>query len=85
MKKYTLKLRSVGNPDIAQYAPVSNPRTVHVNTLREASEACRAYIKEWDLGGGNWPKAHVHCNGKPVAWISYNGRVWDMKGNEITL
>jgi hypothetical protein len=83
--RFSVKLRSVGNPDHRQYAPVSDPVTVFVNSLREASEECRKYQAEWDLGGGNWPNTFVLENGVKVARISYNGRVWDLAGNEINL
>lgn len=83
--RFTVKLRSVGNPDHRQYAPVSDPVTVFVNSLREASEECRKYQAEWDLGGGNWPDTFVLENGVKVARISYNGRVWDLGGNEINI
>jgi hypothetical protein len=79
MAKFTMRLRSVGNPDFNQYAPISNPVTVTGDTLKEMSNKARQYIKCWELGGGNFPNAVVKdtITGESVAWISYNGRVWD--------
>jgi hypothetical protein len=72
-----MMLRSVGNPDLGQYAPVSEPTAVKGKTLRAMVQAAEEYRDEWNLGGGNWIKPEVRLDGKPVAWISYNGRVWD--------
>jgi len=51
---------------------------VIVNTLREASELCRAYIEGEGLGGGNWTGGKVtNADGGFVAKVSFNGRLWD--------
>lgn len=81
-KKYRVCLRSVGNPDFGQdpcrplYGVPS--RWQDVDGLEEASRACRAYVEEYGLGGGNWAGGEVidHSSGKTVARVSYNGRVW---------
>lgn len=72
----TLKLRSVGNPDHGQYAPVSEKKTVEVSTIAEAIKACEDYIEEWNLGGGNFVDPRVMQDGKHIGYISYNGRFW---------
>lgn len=82
---YSLKLRSVGNPDYGQYAPISEPRTVIVESLRAAVEECLSYIAEWDLGGGNWTSPTVYCNGKPICKIAYNGSLWSIDGQQVPL
>ncbi len=76
MATFTVVLRSVGNPDFAQYAPVSNPKRVVTNRLSEIKKAFLAYIEEWNLGGGNWPRCPVCRNGKVAGHFSYNGRFW---------
>lgn len=76
MAKYTAVLRSVGNPDFGQYAPISPPKKITAYKLSEIREACRSYIENWDLGGGNFPKCLVRRNGKVVGYFSYNGRFW---------
>jgi hypothetical protein len=55
------------------------PRWQEVYTIGHASEVCREYIREWELGGGNWSGGKVirtadNCH---VARISFNGRCWD--------
>lgn len=70
-----------GNPDFGQdpnrTLPGVRARRQKVATLREASEACRAYISNHDLGGGNWTGGDVFdADGKQIAHVSYNGRVW---------
>jgi hypothetical protein len=49
---------------------------VAVDDFPAASKACRDYIEENDLGGGNWTGGDIRENGKVVAKVSYNGTVW---------
>lgn len=77
--KYTCKLRSVGNPDHGQYAPVSNPEHVDTDTLADVARLAKNYIHHWNMGAGNWPTIIVKRDGKPFAVLSYNGRMWDVK------
>lgn len=79
MARYSMRLRSVGNPDFGQYAPVSDPKRVEGETLGAMREAFEAYIAEWDLGGGNLPATAVKDGKKVVGYFSYNGRLWDRK------
>jgi len=82
-KKFMMRLCSVGNPDFGQYAPVSNPKTVFGDTLKEMRKHCEEYQKEWDLGGGNWTHPVVYDvtgpKKKVVGNFSYNGRFWKGK------
>jgi len=80
---YTVKFRSVGNPDFGQYAPVSNRESHACDSLQEAAALARRYIEFWNLGGGNWPKTVVKQGKRTVATISYNGRLWDMSGKPL--
>jgi len=79
MACYTVRLASVGNPDLRQdpMRPISECKTVEVSSLAEASRVCLAYIAHNELGKGNWSGGQV-CdhNGRRVARVSYNGRVW---------
>jgi len=45
--------------------------------LEEASQACQAYIGQYDLGGGNWNGGQLVEHQPPIARVSYNGRVYD--------
>ena len=78
-----VKLSSVGNPDHGE-----NPnrpkygcrnQLVEVSSFKEASELCRKYIEDNDLGGGNWSGGAITENRKQIAHVSYNGRVWEGK------
>jgi hypothetical protein len=82
MVKYIMVLRSVGNPDFQQYAPVSNPEVVTGNTLKEMRAHAERYKEFWNLGGGNWTNPTViSTNGnKIVGHFSYNGRFWEGDG-----
>lgn len=81
-----VRLASVGNPDFGQnprarkYGAKAN-RWQKVNSIAEASAACRTFITDNELGGGNWAGGDVQDEaGKIVARISYNGRAW-LPGN----
>lgn len=53
----------------------SKPVLKQVNSLEEASQACRAYIREHNLGSSGFTGGIVLQGDKPVAVIGYNGRV----------
>lgn len=81
--RYSMRLRSAGNPDFGQHAPVSEPETVEGDTLREMRAHCERYISEWNLGGGNWTNPVVTENGKKVGHFSYNGRLWSTEKSAV--
>lgn len=80
---YEMKLRSVGNPDFGQYAPMSEPEAVRRSTLTEMRKACEAYISKWNLGGGNWVDPMVTQDGKKIGRFSYNGRFWSLEKSAV--
>jgi len=84
-KMMTVKLSSCGNPDHGQNPTDSLSPTVfcEVATFKGASLICTKYIANWNLGGGNWAGGQIHKDGKQVARVSYNGRIWDMNDEEI--
>jgi hypothetical protein len=52
---------------------------VPVEALHEAALAVRQHIDAYGLGSSNWGQAQApvqDADGKTVALISYNGRVW---------
>ena len=71
---YTLELYSHGNPDLGQYAPVSDRESVQADNLEVLKELAREYIRRWNLGSGNWPLPTVYEDEKPVGRLSYNLR-----------
>lgn len=84
-RKFVMTLKSCGNPDYGQYAPISNPQSAKGATLTAMVKAAEDYREFWNLGGGNWIDPVIKENGKAVATVSYNGRVWAMDGTEITI
>ena len=76
-------LASVGNPDFRQdpnkqlYGCERN-KWVQVNSFKEASEAVKCFIDRNSLGGGNWSGGDIIENGEVIAYVSYNGRVWEV-------
>lgn len=75
-------LSAAGNPDFGEYGDIGAPeRWEPVVSYAAASAVVRAYIAEYDLGGGNWTGGEIRAGerGTPtqvVARVSYNGRVW---------
>ena len=82
-----LLLASVGNPDFNQDPDrpmwsCEPDKEVDVNSFAEASKACRQFINDNDLGGGNWAGGKIYEGSKLIAKVSYNGRVWDPDSGE---
>lgn len=80
-----VSLSHAGNPDIdyrggywEQPKDRNTPKHVHVNSFAEASRACTKYIERNGLGGGNWTGGQIYDDaGEQIAFVSYNGRVWE--------
>jgi hypothetical protein len=86
----TVLLASRGNPDLGEDERRPMPgvprQRAKALTLREASELCRAYIEQYDLGGSQWAGGLVLDDaGEPFARISYNGRAWSLGTPETEL
>ncbi len=66
------------NPDFGQYSPPAPDLRLAVRDLTCAVRALLAWIRLFNLGGGNMMSANVVdlTKGAVVARISYNGRVW---------
>ncbi len=79
-----LKLKGVGNPDLQQYADVSPLRILEVGSFAEASRKTLDYIQAWNLGGGNLVAEifDKRKDGKQIAHVSYNGKVWGGSGEQ---
>ena len=84
---FKVTLASVGNPDFRQCSTRSLPGvprlTVVAASMLAAASACREYIAEHDLGGGNWAGGDITLDGKLVARVSYNGQIWYPEGIEV--
>lgn len=75
-------LTTIGNPDYNQdpTRPLFNlPNSIlKVQTYNDAVEAVKTYIELNTLGSSNWNGGEIiNSKGEIVAYISYNGRVWD--------
>jgi hypothetical protein len=57
-----------------------------VADLADASRVVQLFIREHELGGGNWSGGLVtDASGKAVGRVSYNGRVWSPDENVLLL
>jgi hypothetical protein len=56
-----------------------------VPNLWQASQEVRDYIVRYNLGASNFygGKVLTQNENKLVARVSYNGRIWDLDGNEL--
>ena len=78
-----VELSSVGNPDFGQnpneplYGCERN-RKVEVDSFEKAALLCLQFISKNDLGGGNWSGGLITEGKKKIAYVSYNGRVWEI-------
>lgn len=72
-------VESVINPDHDfDYNVRIEPKHIPIKTYIEARDVCLAFILEHGIGGGNWAGGDIKTNsGTFLAYVSYNGRVWD--------
>jgi len=83
MKPKFVKLASVGNPDFQQdpNQPLFEAlpsKTELITSFKDARAVCLNFIHNGNLGGGNWSGGQIYNeNGKLIAYVSYNGRVWE--------
>lgn len=64
------KIEEVNKPDGFAY--------FEVYSLKDASNLCQNFIKQYNLGSSNWTGGLVvDENQEFIAHISYNGRAWD--------
>lgn len=75
-----VSLSDAGNPDFGQDPSRSvsgrRARRVKVKDFAEASKICTDYIKEHELGAGNWTGGQIEQDGKKIAVVGFNGAVW---------
>ena len=89
MSILTLKIELCGNPDRGQdpgRPPYGVERFHEVRAARiEIVRLCMEEIQaENDLGGGNWKEAILYRDNEKIGRMSWNGRVWDEQGSEVT-
>ena len=65
----------------------SKGKWTKVKNLNEAVIKVRQFIRKHNCGGIDiepvWVGGEVRHNGKEIAFISYNGKVWDVQDKEI--
>lgn len=76
-----VKLSSAPNSDFDQTESPAPSQVVEVESLQEASRVCSQYIQDYQLGGGNWTGGQVIQDEQEVAYISYNGRIWETRND----
>lgn len=75
-------LKADPNPDYEFPDPRAVVETVKVrlpvSSFKKASEVCRNFIENFELGSGNWTGGQIgNSQGEIIAHVSYNGRVWE--------
>ena len=84
--QYEVELESIDNPDFEykkRYTKKIKKYRVSVNSIEEAKKVVSEFINDNDLGGGNFIGAQIYQNNKPIAYISYNLRVWAGKVGDM--
>lgn len=79
MLKVILQNGKITRNRMGYYFEASN-EVIHtdVTTLDEASKAVRNFIENSGIGSGSFTGGDVYDNNNEwIAWVSYNGRVWD--------
>lgn len=79
VENYELRIRTVGNPDFGQYAPVAPATTLRAGSFAELLRRVDEHINFYDIGGGNWTFSPLKKGGKLLGYMSYNRRVWKTK------
>jgi hypothetical protein len=80
IKKVYLSNR--GNPDFRQDPdrPIYGTKSdyfVEVKDKEDARNVVQQYIRNYNLGGGNWTGGHYFEGDEMVGYFSYNARYWD--------
>ncbi len=83
-KRYRMRLSAVGNPDHGQTDSPAAVEIAHGDTLKELQKKVEDYIDHYSLGGGNWTNPLVMEGRKLIGHFSYNGRLWEGNGVDVT-
>lgn len=82
LTKTVIELSSVGNAAYGQdpNRPLFGAEVNHsvkVYSFKQASEVARKFIEDNELGSSNWSGGAILQDGKQIAFVTYNGRVWE--------
>jgi hypothetical protein len=80
---YVVDLETVGNPDFGQYAPITDPTTLRAASFDELKAALREWMRDWNVGMGNWTNPTLYLDNKPLGFLSYNLRLWETEEREV--
>lgn len=84
--QYEVELESIDNPDFEykkRYTKKIKKHRVSVSSIEEAKKVVGEFINDNDLGAGNFIGAQIYQNNQPIAYISYNLRVWAGKVGDM--
>lgn len=56
---------------------------IPIGSLQQAIDAARSYISRYDLGSDNVSQFIIYKGKTPAGYISYNGKAWSLKGEEM--
>jgi len=73
-----VELGAISNSDMDEDNEIEFKR-VSVKSIDQAVKLVKEFINENDLGVGEFIGAQIYNNGKPIAYVSYNLKVWDGK------
>jgi len=73
--KWTTVLTTSGNPDFAQYAPITDPEMISVDSYDELLERIKQWRSFWMVGMGNWMEPTVLRDGQPLGFLTMNNRL----------
>ena len=84
-----VELEAIINPDYSRNSHEGSVKIkkhrIKVKSLLDAQDKVLDFIDENDLGGGNFISANIFSNGKKIGRVSYNGRLWDLKEEEMKM
>ncbi len=86
---YELELEAVPNPDHSRerhsgIVKIKKHR-VPVSSFSDARVKVASFIEDNDLGGGNFVPAKIYLEDVEIAYISYNGRLWNPDGTAMAM
>jgi hypothetical protein len=84
-----VELEAIPNPNFSRNSHEGSVKIkkhkIKVKSLIDAKDKVLDFIDENDLGSGNFMGANIFSNGKKIGRVSYNGRLWDLKDEEMKM
>ena len=73
--KWTTVLITSGNPDFQQYAPITDPEIIEVDSYDQLINRIQEWKNFWQVGGGNWMEPTVLRDEQPLGFLTYNNKL----------